>query len=384
MLDEYLLGGGTRICREAPVPQIGVSERHAVPGGAGNVAANLAALGADVTFLSVLGDDRDGQALGAALERAGVGVAEVLVEPGRATIAKRRLVVQAYGGDVRILPYLEGRGEDRSTDALIRRIRAGDGPALGVTLAGLTAQTMPRFRVVVSDQSEHAAPFTAGEVQTAVRLLRARGRPVELRHHVPRRGQAEHRQFLLDQARGRYALFLDDDVLLEPEVLDRLLRVIREQGCGFVGAPLIGLSHLDDVRPDQQAIEPWDGPVRPERVTPGSAAWARHHLHSAANAWHVTERLALTGDDPFVYKVAWVGGCVLYEVDALREVGGFGFWTQLPVDHCGEDVLAQLRVMDRFGGCGVLPSGAYHQQLPTTVPDRTVDAPTLLRGAVRT
>lgn len=256
--------------------------------------------------------------------------------------------------------------------------------ALAVTLAGLTAQTLPRFRVVVSDQSDPARdadPFTAGEVLTAVRLLRARGRPVELHRHLPRRGLAEHRQFLLDAARGRYALFLDDDVLLEPEVLARLVRVIREQGCGFVGAPLVGLSHLDDVRPHQQAVTAWDGPVQPEQVVPGDPAWDRHHLHSAANAWHVAERLGVTDSRPLVYRVAWVGGCVLYDVAALRAAGGFSFWTELPADHCGEDVLAQLRVMARSGGCGVLPSGAYHQQLPTTVPDRTVDAPLVLRVA---
>ncbi len=42
------------------------------------------------------------------------------------------------------------------------------------------------------------------------------------------------------------------------------------------------------------------------------------------------------------------------------------------------DVLAQLRVMARFGGCGLLPSGVYHQELPTTVVERRVDAPKLL------
>lgn len=249
--------------------------------------------------------------------------------------------------------------------------------ALAVTLTSLGAQTLPRFRVVVSDQTEDDL-VPSPEVLTAVRLLRARGRPVELHRHLPRRGLAEHRQYLLDQARAPYALFLDDDVLCEPELLARLLRVIREQGCGFVGAPLIGLSHLDDVRPHQQAIEVWDGPVRPETVAPDGPAWQRHQLHSAANAWHVQERLGATDERPVLYKVAWVGGCVLYDVAKLREVGGFSFWSRLPPEHCGEDVLAQLRVMARFGGCGVLPSGAYHLQLPTTVPDRTVDAPRVL------
>jgi hypothetical protein len=142
--------------------------------------------------------------------------------------------------------------------------------------------------------------------------------------------------------------------------------------------PLVGLSHLDDVRPHQQAVEPWDGPVEPETITPGDPRWARHHLHSAANAWHVQRQLELKPSSPLLYKVAWIGGCVLYDVAKLRGVGGFGFWRDLPPAHCGEDVLAQLRVMAAHGGCGVLPTGAYHQQLPTTVPDREHDAPYLL------
>ena len=40
--------------------------------------------------------------------------------------------------------------------------------------------------------------------------------------------------------------------------------------------------------------------------------------------------------------------------------------------------LVQLRVMERFGGCGLLPSGAYHQELPTTIPNRDINAPEYL------
>ena len=254
--------------------------------------------------------------------------------------------------------------------------------ALAVTLTALAAQTLASFRIVVSDQSERPdlpdGAIATPEVLTPLRLLAARGRQVETHRHLPRRGLAEQRQFLLDQARAPYALFLDDDVLCEPDLLERLLAVMIDQRCGFVGMPLVGLSHLDDVRPHQQALEPWNGPVEPERVTPGDARWDRHHLHSAANAWHVQERLGLKASDPLLYKVAWIGGCVLYDVAKLRAVGGFEFWRDLPPEHCGEDVLAQLRVMAEYGGCGVLPTGAFHQQLPTTVPDRTHDAPYLL------
>lgn len=37
--------------------------------------------------------------------------------------------------------------------------------------------------------------------------------------------------------------------------------------------------------------------------------------------------------------------------------------------------IAQLCVMEKYGGCGLLPSGAYHQELPTTIPDRSWNAP---------
>ncbi len=116
------------------------------------------------------------------------------------------------------------------------------------------------------------------------------------------------------------------------------------------------------------------GPVIPETVTPQSPSWARHRLHNAANLYHAGRHVS----GYHRYRAAWIGGCVLYDVAALRAVGGFPFWRHLPVEHCGEDGLAQLKVMARFGGCGLLPSRAYHQELPTTITDRRVDAPRVL------
>jgi GT2 family glycosyltransferase len=251
--------------------------------------------------------------------------------------------------------------------------------ALAVTLTSLVGQTLSGLRIIVSDQSEEPAMAT-GEVQAVMRVLRLLGHRVELHHHRPRRGMAEHRQFLLDQARAPYALFLDDDLILESDLLARMLQVIRAEGCGFVGSAVIGLSFLDDVRPSEHAIEFWEGRVEPETVVPGTPAWERYRLHNAANLYHVQQRLGVTRERARVYRVAWVGGCVLYDVAALRAAGGFAFWRDLPPDHSGEDVLAQLRVMARAGGCGLIPSGAYHQELPTTVHDRRIDAPKVLLG----
>jgi glycosyltransferase involved in cell wall biosynthesis len=253
--------------------------------------------------------------------------------------------------------------------------------ALSITLAGLASQDHPAFRVVVSDQSPDDEPAeVVPEVLAMCRILRAHGHPVTLRRHLPRRGLAEHRQSLLDLATAPYVLFVDDDVYLEPTLVGRLVRAIRLSGCGFVGSAVIGLSHIEEDRPDERAVEFWDGPVLPEVVSPGSASWSRHRLHNAANLEHLrTERSDEVGR---LYKVAWIGGCVLFDRARLVDVGGFDFWQELPEEHAGEDVVAELRVMARFGGAGLFPSGAYHLEVPTTVRDRSVDAPYAIRVPV--
>jgi GT2 family glycosyltransferase len=264
----------------------------------------------------------------------------------------------------------------RAVDVLIPTCdRAG---ALAITLTALHAQSLHDFRVVVSDQSERASAFDAPEVKALLRILKAGGRSVETYRHLPRRGVAEQRAFLLSRAAAPYCLLLDDDVLLEPDLMDRMLGALREQRCGFIGSAPHGLSFIDDVRPHQEAIEFWESPVVPETVAPGSPSWNRHQLNSAANLFHVQLRLGLSRERTRLYRVAWIGGCVLFDTEKLRAAGGFDFWPQLPVNHCGEDVLAQLRVMQRFGGCGLIPSGAYHLELPTTIPVRDVNAPMFL------
>ena len=255
--------------------------------------------------------------------------------------------------------------------------------ALAVTLTSLVAQTCRDFNIIVADQSEDQPVDRLGEVQAVTNVLRAHGHTVAFRRNLPRRGMAQQRQFLLEQSSAPYVLFLDDDLILESYVMQNMLQAIQEERCGFVGSAVIGLSYIHDIRPHQQHIEFWDGPVQPERVRPGAPAWERYQLHNAANLYHVAQNLGLTPDHPRRYKVAWVGGCVLYDSAKLRDVGGFSFWKDLPKVHAGEDVLAQLRVMDRYGGCGLIPSGVYHLQLPTTIPDRPVDAPKYLEIETR-
>ena len=69
----------------------------------------------------------------------------------------------------------------------------------------------------------------------------------------------------------------------------------------------------------------------------------------------------------------------MYDTAKLRDIGGYLFWKQLPVEHCGEDVLVQLRMMEVYGGCGIVPSGVYHQELPTTISDRRIVANSVIK-----
>ncbi len=283
---------------------------------------------------------------------------------------------------------LGDRGRFRAPRLLDVLVPTRNRPAeLAVTLAGLAAQevqpaggrpgvdAVPALGVVVSDQSDSAPPWAQPAVAAMVRVLRHRGWPVLLTRRLPRRGLAEHRAYLLDQSVARYVLYLDDDVWLEPGTVDRLLAAITELDCGFVGNAVHGLSYSDDVRPESHRhYREWDGRPVPERLRPGTPEWDRAQLHSAANLLHVTAARRLPPGQWRAYQVSWIGGCVLYHRARLRASGGFDFWRRLDPGHQGEDVAAQLAVMGRYAGAGVLPSGAYHLEAPTTVTERTVEA----------
>ncbi len=92
MLDCYLQGYSDRLCPEAPVPVVNVTEQKQVPGGAANTAVNVQALGARVTFLSVIGDDYEGATLQRSLTEQGVSPEYILTQQSRQTLAKQRVI----------------------------------------------------------------------------------------------------------------------------------------------------------------------------------------------------------------------------------------------------------------------------------------------------
>src|SRR5215469_17338970 len=72
MLDRYWFGATQRISPEAPVPVVHVRDTEERPGGAGNVAVNLASLGVHASVLGITGDDAVAETLAAAMQKRGV------------------------------------------------------------------------------------------------------------------------------------------------------------------------------------------------------------------------------------------------------------------------------------------------------------------------
>ncbi|MGM0553428.1 MAG: bifunctional D-glycero-beta-D-manno-heptose-7-phosphate kinase/D-glycero-beta-D-manno-heptose 1-phosphate adenylyltransferase HldE [Pseudomonadota bacterium] len=155
MLDRYWHGGTDRISPEAPVPVVHVRDIEQRPGGAGNVALNLAALGAHADLVGVTGEDEAASELAALLEHAGV-VCHFHRQPGAATITKLR-VISRHQQLIR-LDFEDGFPGARSADLL---------PRLDPLLAQLDL-------VVLSDYAKGALR----DPQPLIQAARAAGKPV--------------------------------------------------------------------------------------------------------------------------------------------------------------------------------------------------------------
>ena len=92
MLDEYVWGDVRRISPEAPVPVVAVIRDTRTLGGAANVALNVASLGAGVDIAGLVGSDPAGREITRMLRIRGIGVSGLVVDPGRPTTVKTRVI----------------------------------------------------------------------------------------------------------------------------------------------------------------------------------------------------------------------------------------------------------------------------------------------------
>jgi D-beta-D-heptose 7-phosphate kinase/D-beta-D-heptose 1-phosphate adenosyltransferase len=160
MLDRYLWGSVDRISPEAPVPVVEVERETASLGGAGNVAANLSALGAEPMLLGVVGNDDAGAILCADLARSGVSSTGVLVDPTRPTTVKTRVIAHSQ--------------------QVVRADRESRAELAGTTLQRLI-QSLERElpdceALVVSDYGKGVVH--PGTLEVALRLAKQQGIPV--------------------------------------------------------------------------------------------------------------------------------------------------------------------------------------------------------------
>src|ERR1051325_3304877 len=96
MLDEFVYGEISRISPEAPAPVIAAQRSESNVGGAGNVARNIASLGARCIFVGLIGHDDAGAKLRAELAREGRIEAVLVSDPARPTTRKVRFVSEHF------------------------------------------------------------------------------------------------------------------------------------------------------------------------------------------------------------------------------------------------------------------------------------------------
>jgi D-beta-D-heptose 7-phosphate kinase/D-beta-D-heptose 1-phosphate adenosyltransferase len=155
ILDWYWWGQASRLSPEAPVPVVRKQRTTMQPGGAGNTAANLAALGASVSLYGVTGRDAHAEDLRKELAAHGVETSRLVAEPGRPTTTKTR-VIAAHQQVVRVDEEETGPISEAIADDVLK--------ALKNDLEGAAA-------VVVSD---YAKGFLTPQLLQAV-IAEARG-----------------------------------------------------------------------------------------------------------------------------------------------------------------------------------------------------------------
>ena len=208
MLDVYLSGEVERISPEAPVPVVMVRQRRTSLGGAANVAANVAAIGAEARLVAVIGTDARGESLQRELAPHGLRGGWLVTVADRPTTSKTRVVARGQQV-VRIDEEVEDPISDEAAAEL--------GQALERAMADGDA-------LLVEDYNK--GTLTPAVIERALDLARRRGVPVvvdpKFRHFFAYRGATVFKpnRRELEQAMGAALDLAHPDAL--PATLDRL------------------------------------------------------------------------------------------------------------------------------------------------------------------
>src|SRR5438270_123173 len=181
MLDEFVYGEVSRISPEAPAPVIAVQRSEIDIGGAGNVARNIASLGARCIFVGLIGQDDAGAVLKAALAQEAGIESRLVADPGRPTTRKVRFVSEHFSTHMlradweRAMPAA-GEIEQQLIDAILPQLERADIVLLSDYAKGvLTARVIRNVidaarkrnkRVIVDPKSANLAIYRGATLLT--------------------------------------------------------------------------------------------------------------------------------------------------------------------------------------------------------------------------
>jgi rfaE bifunctional protein kinase chain/domain len=211
MIDEWIWGRVSRISPEAPVPVVAVHDHSFTLGGSGNVANNLRALGAAVTFVGAVGNDAEGERVRALFADIDCDTAGLLALDDRPTTRKTRVVAhnqQVVRADWESTAALREGDRARIVDAVHRAVAGADAVVLSDYAKGLLHRDVVAAAlaapVVVADPKPGNVAMFAGVTCIAPNVAeaaRASGIPIVDEASLERAARS-----LLDRLACRYVL----------------------------------------------------------------------------------------------------------------------------------------------------------------------------------
>ena len=215
MLDEHLWGEVERVSPEAPVPVVRVESESLDLGGAANVVRNVVALGGRCSLAAVVGDDEAGRRLADRLGALGVDPKGLVVEPGRPTTQKTRVIARSQ----HVVRF------DRESEEPIARAVAR------AMLRYVEAELPGVDGVILEDYGKGI--LTPGLVRQVLRRAAAAGVPVAV---DPKGELGSYRGASLLKPNLREAEALAGLRVRGPRDLDRAVERLRRRlpGCDFV------------------------------------------------------------------------------------------------------------------------------------------------------
>ena len=145
MLDHFIWGDVEKISPEAPVPVVLVAKESFVPGGAGNTAANISALGGEAFIVGLIGKDFAGKTLLKEFKKRGFKIEGVIEHSQKPTIQKIRVVArgqQVVRIDKEDSQYVNGNVETKLLEFINSNIKQWDGLVISDYAKGLITKNL--------------------------------------------------------------------------------------------------------------------------------------------------------------------------------------------------------------------------------------------------